>query len=111
MQMIALRKNGLDVFSALCYFFAMILPALQGPAAASASALLDGKNDTVLRFAVIVEQQLFYSKVIGAGKADDAYPRQLRLARILFKFPGGILVRTRCGGKDPATGRRSAPLG
>ena len=72
------------------------------------TALLDGKNDTVLRFAVIVEQQLFYSKVIGAGKADNV-PRQLRLARILFKFPGGILVRTRCGGKAPAMGRRSVP--
>lgn len=36
--------------------------------------LLDKKNDTVLRFAVIVEQQLFYSKVIGAVKADDAPP-------------------------------------
>ena len=68
-------------------------------------ALPDGKDDTVLCFAVIVEQQLFYSKVIGAGKADDAYPRQLRLARILFKFPGGILVRTRCGSKAPAMGR------
>ena len=32
MQMIALHKNGLDAFSALCYFFAMILPALQGSA-------------------------------------------------------------------------------
>lgn len=29
MQMIALHKNGLDVFSVLCYFYAMILPALQ----------------------------------------------------------------------------------
>ena len=38
------------------------------------SALLGGKNDTVLRFAVIAGQQLFYSKVIGAGKADDAPP-------------------------------------
>ena len=36
MQMIALHKNGLDVFSALCYFFAMVLPALQGPTAAYA---------------------------------------------------------------------------
>jgi len=42
MQMIALHKNGFDVFSALCYFFAMILPALQA----------------------IVEQQLFYGKVV-----------------------------------------------
>ena len=50
--MIALHKNGLDAFSALCYFFAMILPALQA----------------------IVEQQLFYSRVIGAVKADDAPP-------------------------------------
>lgn len=38
------------------------------------TALLDGKNDTVLRFAVIAEQQLFYGKVIGASKADDAPP-------------------------------------
>lgn len=37
-------------------------------------ALLDGKNDAVLRFAAIAEQQLFYSKVIGAAKADDAPP-------------------------------------
>lgn len=36
--------------------------------------LLDEKDDTVLRFAVIAEQQLFYSKVIGAVKADDAPP-------------------------------------
>lgn len=36
MQMIALHKNGLDVFSALCYFFEIILPALQGSAAVSA---------------------------------------------------------------------------
>lgn len=70
MQMIALHKNGLDVFSALCYFFAMILPALQG----SAVRCLMEKNDTVLRFAVIVEQQLFYRKVIGAVKSDDAPP-------------------------------------
>lgn len=62
--MIALHKNGLDVFSALCYFFAMILPALQRPTAASASALLDGKNDTVLRFAAIAEQQLFMAKLL-----------------------------------------------
>lgn len=109
--MIALHKSGLDVFSALCYFFAMILPALQGSAGDICGALLDGKNDTVLRFAVIAEQQLFYSKVIGAVKADDAYPRQLWLVRILFKFPGGILVRTRCGGKAPAMGRRSTPAG
>lgn len=72
--MIALHKSGLDVFSALCYFFAMILPALQGSAGDICGALLDGKNDTVLRFAVIAEQQLFYSKVIGAVKADDAPP-------------------------------------
>lgn len=39
--MIALHKNGLDVFSALCYFFAMILSALQ----------------------VIVEQQFFTAKL------------------------------------------------
>ena len=50
MQMIALHKNGLDVFSALCYFFAMILPALQG----SAVRCLTEKNDTVLRLAVII---------------------------------------------------------
>ena len=37
-------------------------------------ALLDGKDNTVLRFAAIAEQQLFYSKVIGAVKADDAPP-------------------------------------
>ena len=65
MQMIALHKNALDVFSALCYFFAMILPALQG----SAARCLMEKNDTVLCFAVIVEQELFYGKVIGVCKA------------------------------------------
>ena len=48
----------------------MILPALQG----SAARCLMEKNDTVLRFAVIAEQQLFYSRVIGAVKADDAPP-------------------------------------
>lgn len=42
MQMIALHKNGLDVFSVPCYFFEIILPALQA----------------------IVEQQLFYGKVV-----------------------------------------------
>lgn len=41
MQMIALHKNGLDVFSVLCYFYAMILPALQA----------------------IVEQQFFTAKL------------------------------------------------
>ena len=41
MQMIALHKNGLDVFSVLRYFFEMILPALQA----------------------IVEQQLFTAKL------------------------------------------------
>ena len=48
--MIALHKNGLDVFSALCYFFAMILPALQ----------------------TIVEQQLFYGKVCLLYTSDAA---------------------------------------
>ena len=55
-------------------FFAMILPALQGSAAASAVRCSMERDNTVLRFAVIAEQQLFYSKVIGASKADDATP-------------------------------------
>ena len=49
--------------------------------------LLDEKNDTVLRFAVIVEQQLFYSKVIGAVKADDAPPAALACPHP-FQIPG-----------------------
>ena len=48
---------------------------------------LTEKNDTVLRFAVIVEQQLFYSKVIGAVKADDAPPAVLARP-YLFQIPG-----------------------
>ena len=106
--MIALHKNGLDVFSALCYFFAMILPALHGSVVRCSMERKIPSSVLLLSWS----SSFFYSKVIGAGKADDAYPRQLRLARILFKFPGGILVRTRCGGgKTPAAGRQSAPLG
>ena len=38
------------------------------------SALLDGKNDTVLRFAAIAEQQLFMAKLLAYVKQDDVSP-------------------------------------
>lgn len=79
--MIALHKSGLDVFSALCYFFAMILPALQGSAGDICGALLDGKNDTVLRFAVII---LHSHRPLAVHRWQDS----LCFARIAAVIPG-----------------------
>jgi hypothetical protein len=87
MQMIALHKNGLDVFSAPCYFFEIILPALQGSAAASA---LRCSMERMIPSSVLLlswSSSFFYSKVIGAVKADDAPPAVLARPHP-FQIPG-----------------------
>ena len=110
MQMIALHKNGLDVFSVPCYFFALILPALQGSAAVSAVRC---SMERIIPSSVLPLSQSssFFTAKLLVPVRQMMHPRQLRLVRSLFKFPGGILVRIRCGGKAPTMGRRSAPAG
>ena len=111
MQMIAFHKNGLDVFSVPFYFFEIILPALQGSAAASA-VRCSIKRMTLSSVLLLSWSSSFFTAKLLVPLKQMMHPRQLRLVRILFKFPGGILVRTRCGGgKTPAAGRQSAPLG
>lgn len=91
-------------------FFAMILPALQGSVAASAVRCSMERMIPSSVLPLSWSSSFFTAKLLVPVR-QMMHPRQLRLARILFKFPGGILVRTRCGGKTPAAGRQSAPLG
>ena len=101
--MIALHKNGLDVFSVPCYFFEIILPALQGSAAVSAVRC---SMERMIPSSVLLlsRSSNFFTAELLVPLKQMMHPRQIRLVRILFKFLGGILVRTRCGSKAPAMG-------
>lgn len=70
MQMIALHKSGLDVFSALCYFFAMILPALQGSAARCSMERMIPSSVLPLSWS----SSFFTAKLLAYVKQDDAPP-------------------------------------
>lgn len=87
MQMIAFHKNGLDVFSVPFYFFEIILPALQGSAARCPMERMIPSSVLPLS-----RSSSFFTAKLLVPLKQMMHLRQLRLVRILFKFPGGILV-------------------
>lgn len=74
MQMIALHKNGLDVFSVPCYFFEIILPALQGPAAVSAVRCSMERMIPSSVLPLSQSSSFFTAKLLAYVKKDDAPP-------------------------------------
>ena len=74
--MIAFHKNGLDVFSVPFYFFEIILPALQGSAAASA-VRCSIKRMTLSSVLPLSQSSSFFTAKLLVPVRRMMHPRQL----------------------------------